>query len=129
MYRDYNGTLAITVEDWCKAGLSYHQFKNDSKRGYLTICQRGYGGGTLIDLRSIKRPDRLEKLESVYGKTTGKPDAPATGAPSVFEMKVDTVARAFFLEQRRPDGTPFGADLIEKYVNRASLFNGGKKSH
>jgi hypothetical protein len=123
MYQDYNGTLAITVEDWRKAGLSYHQFNHDSKDGYLTICQRGYRGGTMIDVRSIKRPDRLQKLESVYGKITGKPST-----PSIFEMEVDTQARAFFLEQRKPDGTPLEADLIEKYVNRASLFNGVKKA-
>ncbi|KAA6323493.1 hypothetical protein EZS27_027071 [termite gut metagenome] len=123
MYQVYNNTVAITVEDWCKAGLSYHQFNHDSKEGYLTICRRGYRNNTLIDVCSIKRPDRLQKLESVYGKIAEKPSV-----LSLFEVNIDTEARAFFLEKRRPDGTPLDKDLIEKYVNRASLFNGVKKA-
>ncbi|KAA6308768.1 hypothetical protein EZS27_039626, partial [termite gut metagenome] len=123
MYQVYNNTLTITVNDWCKAGLTYHQFNHDAKEGYLSIHRRGYRGDTLIDVKSIKRPDRLQKIESTYGKINEKP-----GSSSLFEVKIDTEARAFFLRQTKPDGTPLGLDLIEKYVNRASLFNSVKKA-
>ena len=32
MYKDIDGTLVISVNDWINAGLTYNQFNHDSKR-------------------------------------------------------------------------------------------------
>ncbi|KAA6342181.1 hypothetical protein EZS27_010035 [termite gut metagenome] len=121
MYQVYGNTVAITLTDWYNAGLTKNQFKKDSSKGYLSICHRGYRNDTLIDISSIKRPDRREKIESIFGKIAEKPLV-----SSVFTVEMDTEAQAFFLRQSRPDGTPLDASLIQKYVNRASLFNAVK---
>ena len=68
MYFQYNNTIAITVNDWIKAGLTYHQFRMDSQRNGLDIAHRSTNGNTLIDVNSIRRPDRLAKIESAFGK-------------------------------------------------------------
>ena len=48
-YAYIDGVPALTVNDWCEAGLTLDMFKNDSKRGYLTILRRhGSGGGGLL---------------------------------------------------------------------------------
>jgi hypothetical protein len=88
----------------------------------VEIYRRGKNGNTLIDVRSIKRPDRLHAIESAFGKI----DEDKAKA-SVFEYKTDGEARSFFLSYRKMDGTPLDAKRIEEYVNRASLFNGVKK--
>ncbi len=61
-----NNIIAITVNDWCKAGLSYNQFNHDAKDGYLTIVRRGLNGNTLIDVKSIKRPERRRVIERIW---------------------------------------------------------------
>ena len=50
-YAYIDGVPALTVNDWCEAGLTLDMFKNDSKRGYLTILRRGVRGETVIDAR------------------------------------------------------------------------------
>ena len=93
-------------------------FEHDSKSRYLYIFRRGINGNTLIDVRSIKRPERLRVLEKAYGKVETE------GAKSIFTVELDTKARDFFIKQRKPDGTPLDPDLIVKYTNRASIFEG-----
>jgi len=122
MYREIDNTLTITVNDWCNAGLSYAQFNHDSKNGFLSIYRRGYNGDTLIDVRSIKRPERLNVLERTFGKIESEKTR-----TSNFTVEIDHKARTFFLGQTKPDGTPIEPNRIEEYVNRASIFNALKK--
>ncbi len=68
MYFEYNNTIAITVSDWLSAGLTRNQFENDSKRGELKIIKRSINDNTIIDARSIRKPDRINTLESFLGK-------------------------------------------------------------
>lgn len=121
MYQTIDGTLVITVNDWCRAGLTENQFKKDSSRGYLSIFRRGVNGNTLIDIRSIRRPERLRIIESAFGKVE------AEGAKSIFTVELDIKARDFFIKYRKVDGEPLEPDQIKKYTNRASIFAGLKR--
>lgn len=116
-YIEIDGNLAISVNDWCNAGLTFNQFNHDSKKGYLEIYKRGYNGNTLIDLRSIKRPERISVIENAFGKIE------KAKKQSIFEVVLDTSARSFYLTYRKPDGSPLEPHRIEEYVNRTSIFN------
>lgn len=117
MYKEIDGTLTITVNDWIEAGLTYKQFNHDSYRGFLNIFQRGTHGNTLIDVKSIKRPDRLRVLERAYGKVS------ESKAKSIFHIELDQNARSFFMNYRKPDGAPLEMKQVNEYVNRASMLN------
>lgn len=116
MYKTIDNTLVISVNDWCKSGLTYAQFNHDSKDGYLSIFRRGVKGNTLIDVRSIKRPDRLRVLEAAYGKI--EKEEPV----GIFVVELDTKARDFFVKYRKPDGSSLSPEQITKYTNKASIF-------
>ena len=115
IYKIIDDTILITVNDWIDSGLTYDQFYNDKKRGYLSVFRRGLHGSTLIDVKSIKRPDRLRRIEGMYGKVEVK------GKTAIFEVSIDTLARAFFIDYRKPDGTQLHKKQIEEYTNRASI--------
>ncbi len=68
VYQLIDDTLTITVNDWIKAGLTENQLWKDSKANLLSIFRRGINGNTLIDVKSIKRPERLRVIESAYGR-------------------------------------------------------------
>lgn len=121
MYQNIDGTITISVNDWCRAGLTYKQFNHDSNRGFLKIFRRGIHGNTLIDVRSIKRPERLRAIEDAYGKLE-------TEAPkSIYHMEISAGARSFFINYRKPDGLPLEPEQIEEYVNRASILEAIKR--
>lgn len=122
MYISIDDKLAITVNDWCAAGLTRNMFENDSKRGYLTILRRSQHGNTLIDVNSIKLHERRQVLERKYGTIDGK-----TASKSVFTVEMDMKARTFYNMYRKPDGSPLEVTRIEEYVNKASIFNGLKR--
>ncbi|MDR1370916.1 MAG: hypothetical protein LBJ72_12465 [Dysgonamonadaceae bacterium] len=122
MYQVCDNVLTISVNDWRNAGLTDNQLKKDSCNGLLSIYRRGIQGNTLINVRSIKRPDRLQAIESTLGRINEK-----TEKKSIFKFEIDTEARSFFLLQRKPDGSTLDPKKIEEYVNRASIFNGIKK--
>ena len=117
MYQNIDGTITLSVNDWIDAGLSWDQFKNDSKRGFLHILKRGINGNTLIDVNSIKRPDRLKKIERTYGKVSEK------AAKSIFDIEIDAKANVFYMNYKKPDGSPLEPDKITEYINRASMLN------
>lgn len=121
MYQTIDGTLVISVNDWCKAGLTENQFKKDSSRGYLSIFRRGINGNTLIDVKSIKRPERLKVLEKAYGKVETE------GAKSIFNVEIDTKARNFYVSHRKVDGSTLEPEQIEWYTNKASIFEAIKR--
>lgn len=116
MYQYIDGNCAISVNDWCAAGLTYAQFKNDSKRGYLKIAQRGLNGETLIWVDSIRRPDRLRMIELVYGKAQ-------TTNTDIYALEMDVHARQFYTNYIKEDGTPLDQEQINEYVKKASLFS------
>lgn len=116
MYEIIDGTTCITVDKWEKAGLSYRQFRDDSQRGFLDIFRRGINGNTLIDVKSIKRPERRVVIEKAYGSIDDKKNT------SIYQVHPSTEARQFFVEFTKEDGSPLDADTIESYTNKASLF-------
>ena len=118
MYNIVNGTLVMSVNDWCEAGLSYEQFKNDSKRGYLTIFRRGTKGNTLIDVRSISRSDRRNAIEDAYGKIEA--DTAKTGFKAVLP---DQAAASFYASYRDSDGKALTSERRNLYTNSALLMN------
>lgn len=115
MYTLIDGNLAISVNDWEAAGLTYRQFCHDSHKGHLKIVRRGINGNTWIAVDSIQRPDRMAAIEAAYGKV--KKDVTDT-----YALRIDTNARAFFTNYVREDGTPLDAEKVLEYTNRASLF-------
>lgn len=119
-----DNTIVITVNDWINAGLTKYQFENDSKRGYLKIKRRATNGNTEIDVRSIRRPDRLRILEAVYGKIKEQKQA------SIYDVEIDAKAREFYLQYRTPEGSALETkdpNRVEEYTNQASLMNALKR--
>lgn len=114
MYTYIDGNLAISVDDWCEAGLTYNQFRVDRRTGKVAIAQRSINGKTLIWVDSIKRPDRMRAIEAAFGKA--KPTA-----SDMYDFTIDTKARDFFAKYTKPDGTPLESKLQTEYTNRASL--------
>ncbi len=121
MYQNIDGTITITQTQWERAGLTLNQLWKDSGAGLLSIYRRGINGNTLIDVQSIKRPERLAIIESAYGTIEGK------AAKSIFTVELDTKARSFYISFRKSDGEPLTDDQITKYTNRASIFQGLKR--
>lgn len=121
MYLRIDGTIGLTVNDWCAAGLSYAQFNHDSKDGNLTFLRRGLNGNTIIDVRSIRRPERIAAIEAKFGPIEQSEQA------ALYQAKPDTEARVFYTAYRKADGTPLEARLIEQYTNRASLLEALKR--
>lgn len=121
MYLRIDGTTGLTVNDWCAAGISYTDFKNDSKRGDLSIVRRGLYGNTIIDVRSIRRPERIAAIEAKFGPIEQSEQA------ALYQAKPDTEARVWYTAYRKADGTPLEARLIEQYTNRASLLEALKR--
>lgn len=120
MYQLIDGILTITVNDWCEAGLTRCMFEHDSKQKLLSIFRRGINGNTLIDVKSIMRPERLRVIEAAFGKIDQ--EAPK----SIFTMEIDTAARNYYLSYQL-NGAKIAPAKIEEYVNRASILNGIKK--
>lgn len=115
MYQYIDGNCALSINDWIAAGLTYNQFKNDSKRGFLQIAQRGINGETLIWVDSIRRADRLRVIELAYGKAK-------TTNTDIYAVVMDVAARQFYTGYHQPDGMPLDATHVNEYVAKASLF-------
>lgn len=118
MYNIVNGTLVISVNDWCEAGLTESQYKHDLERGHLRIFRRGTKGNTLIDVRSISRIDRLNVIEDTYGKIEA--DTAKTGFKAVLP---DQAAAAFYVEYRDESGKALTGERRVLYTNGARLMN------
>lgn len=120
MYQIIDGVLALSVNDWLAAGLTYRQFRSDSKNGLLEIAYRSIHGNTLIDARSIRRTDRRRAIEAAYGVIE-------ESKPSIYNAKISQEAKSYYISYRKNDGTPLEHNLIEQYTNRASLLEALKK--
>lgn len=117
MYQIIDGIKCISVNDWIQAGLTQNQFKKDSQRGYLKIYRRGIRGNTLIDVKSIKRPDRLQVIERAYG--------PVDGSDKVIEGKIelDPKAAYYYTTYRDDTGVGLSEERQQLYINGASILN------
>ena len=117
MYQLIGDTLTLSKNDWLNAGLTERQLKDDSQRGYLSIFRRGLYGNTLIDMRSIQRPERLRVIESAYGsikkadKTTG------------YHVMPDPEALSFFRSYRYSGDVSLPEQKQQQYYNEASILN------
>jgi hypothetical protein len=117
MYQETDNILLITKSDWLEAGLTDNMLKKDSAQGLLKIARRGINGNTQIDVRSIKRPDRLKAIEAILGKVQ------ADRKENIFdqELKPDTEARIYYMRFETSEGLPLSAEKIEEYTNQASI--------
>ena len=117
MYQIIDGVKCITVNDWIEAGLSRWQFEHDSKKKYLSIYRRGINGNTLIDVKSIKRPDRRRAIERAFG--------PVDGCDKVIEGKIelDPKAAYYYTTFRDDTGVGLSEDRQQLYINGASILN------
>lgn len=113
MYARYEGHPVITKAEWLAAGLSARQYQYDYEKGVLSVF--GEYHNPLIDLTSIRRPERRAMIEAKFG--------PIEDAEPEAQMKaeVDTEARAYYTSYRKGDGSPLEPKLVEQYTNRASL--------
>ena len=123
MYQRYGDILTISVNDWIAAGLTYDQFRMDSQRGgQLSIVKRGINGNTLIDVKSIKRPDRRAAIEAAFGSIEE-----ASAKKSFMDIVIDDKAREFFKEYTyidKSDEERYLPDEVQlQYINEASLLN------
>ena len=121
MYLRIDGTTGLTVNDWILAGLTKPMFEHDCRRGDLSVVRRGLNGNTIIDVRSIRRPERIAAIEAKFGPIEQSEQA------ALYQAKPDTEARVFYTSYRKADGTPLEARLIEQYTNRASLLEALKR--
>jgi hypothetical protein len=117
-YQIIDNIPMLTVRQWMDAGLTYDLFKNDSKRGYLTIIRRGRDGATLIDASSIKRSERLQVIEAKFGKV---PQVHSEKEGD-YRVEVDTAAQDYYVAYRTLDGSSLPAGKIREYTDRASVF-------
>ncbi|MBO7624785.1 MAG: hypothetical protein J6S82_05710, partial [Bacteroidales bacterium] len=120
-YQYINGTCAISVNDWMASGLSYRQFIYDSTNGHLSILNRSTHGNTLIDVRSIRRPERRAAIEAAFGPIE------EAGETSIYRAVECPEARAYYIAYHKPDGSNLEHHLIEQYTNRASLLEALKR--
>lgn len=122
MYQHYGDILTISVNDWIEAGLTYSQFNHDSKDGLLEIAERGINGNTLIDVRSVKRPDRRAAIEAAFGRIDEEEKK-----QSFMDVTIDEDARVFFRDHTYTDGQGkpqhIHEDTQAQYVNEASILN------
>ncbi|MDR3327078.1 MAG: hypothetical protein LBT04_02935 [Prevotellaceae bacterium] len=120
MYQTTGNTVTITSNDWQAAGLSMNQLWYDSRRGYLNIHRRSTRGNTLIDFKSIERPDRLAAIERHLGRLGDKMDR--------LEDKIDRLTDAMtqFIGLMSKMGTGSAIPLFSGFAGQAS--NVGKEN-
>jgi len=117
MYQLIGDTLTLSVSNWMTAGLTYKQFKHDSADGYLKIFRRGINGNTLIDVKSIQRPERRRAVESVYGPID------KTDNTTGHTVVLDAEALEFFRTYRYNGDTSLPLNIQQQYYNEASILN------
>ena len=119
MYTVYDNKICVSTSDWIAAGIPYDSFKWDSKCGDLKIVRRGINGNTLIDVRSIRRPDRRAKIEAAFGKIEEK----ANVVPFLNRIRPDQKAKEFFDSYTYGEGKHLDERLKTAYCNSAAVLN------
>jgi hypothetical protein len=125
MYFEYNDTIAITKSSWKAAGLTDDMLWKDSGNKDLRILHRGIKGNTIIDVKSIKRPDRLAVIEAAFGKIKQEIAAANTitqDAELAEKYRTYTYTAADGKEETLPDKTR------EIYANNASILEAMHRS-
>ncbi len=120
MYEVIDGHTVMSVNDWLRCGLTMDQFWKDSKRGMLDIYRRSTGGNTLIDVLSIRRPERRRKIELEMGKL---PKDGLSKVPSIFTVVADTDAIAYYTQYTDERGFRLSDDTQHLYANGAAVLN------
>lgn len=115
MYAQYEGRPVISKREWLSCGLSDRQYRYDLAGGQLSLA-----APNLIDLGSIRRPDRKAIIEAKFGPIERE-------AAFTYEARPDAGARAYYTALRKDDGSPLEPRLIEQYTNRASLLEALKR--
>lgn len=104
------------------AGLSYKQFKHDSGNNMLTIVKRGINGNTLIDVKSVRRPDRRAAIEAAFGRIEEEEKK-----SSFADVVPDEAAKSFFREYTYTNESGKEMHLPEdtqrQYANEAAILN------
>lgn len=118
MYEIYNGFLTITFNEWKDAGLTRNQFEHDSKGGDLVIVRRGINGNTRIDVRSIRRPERMRAIEGRFGKIDADNDKTANS-----KVVFDSDAYSYYTTLTDDKGNALTDNRIRLYTNGASVMN------
>ncbi len=116
-YAYIDGVPALTVNDWCRSGLTYRQYCYDRRNGDVKILRRGVRGETVIDARSIRRADRLRVIERVMGRV------PREEHRALYTVDVDREAEAFFAAYEKADGGRLSEDTVRQLTAKASIFN------
>ena len=122
MYQMYDNILTISKSDWILAGLTDNQFKRDSQDGLLCIAHRGINGNTLIDVRSIKRPERRMAIERAFGKID---EAGKQAAFAEVERNMEAVAyfRDYTYTDERGTERHLPEEAQRQYVAEASVMD------
>ena len=120
MYEVIDGHTVMSVNDWLRCGLTMGQFWQDSSNGLLNIYRRSTGGNTLIDVLSIRRPERRRKIELEMGKL---PKDGLSKVPSIFTVVADTDAISYYSEYTDERGLRLSDDTQHLYANGAAVLN------
>ncbi|MCL2131277.1 MAG: transposase family protein [Lentimicrobiaceae bacterium] len=117
MYQIIGENICLTVNDWVNAGLTYNQYRNDLDDGYLKYYRRGIHGNTLIDVKSIRRPERMRMIESMYGQIS------KTDSTTGHRVELDPMALSFFCSYRYDSDKSLPIEKQQQYYNEASILN------
>ena len=119
--RKEKGKILITLTEWLDAGLSYDQYKNDRRRGYLqTLNRGGYGREAEIIWQSIARDDRKEAIIKAVG---GDPEKICSNYTFAGMIQPDPKAQDFFNEYTLSDGRNLSIEKQLEYITNAQILN------
>jgi hypothetical protein len=115
----HNNTLAITLDEWYDAGLTYDQYKNDRKRGQLrTLNRASYNSPVLIAYDSLK-DSRKRTIEAILG------DPHNLVNNNSFEKEIfpDHNAYNYYSVYQLEDGRILEDYTIREYCANAAILN------
>ncbi|MDR1846737.1 MAG: hypothetical protein LBR17_01285 [Bacteroidales bacterium] len=122
MYKIIDNKICITKKDLLMLGMTERQYKYDKQNSLLSVIKQSWHGNTLIDVKSIKRPERLEAIEAKFGKIDR-----FTQTKCIYKVELLNEARDFFLSQTNAKGEPLDVAFIEKYTAKASIMEAIKR--
>lgn len=97
--------------------MSYYQYENDKKRGYLrTLNRGGYGREVLIEWDTL-RGDRKEAIEAALGNPYGL----VQKARLEDYIKPDPKAAAYYASYRLPDGRELKDEYQRRHLSEACI--------
>lgn len=116
----FNDKLCITMSDWEAAGLTYSQYENDKRNGFLRVARHGgYGRLLLIDFDSIMKNDRRNAIIAKHGD----PRKSAEGKKLQDSIVIDSNAIEFYSNYTLGDGRFLPEGNASTYAINASILN------